>query len=300
MNLPGEVKNIQGRIVKGIGGFYYVEAEETIYECKARGVFRKRGTTPLAGDWVQICIDNDTGTIEEIFPRKNMLVRPPCANIDQMFLVTSICNPSPNLLVLDKMIAVAEDQEMEPILVISKTDLQSADELEQIYQKAGIQVITVSSVSGQGIAQIKMLLKDKISVFTGNSGVGKSSLLNCISPEFRQETGIISSKLGRGKHTTRQVELLKLPCGGYVADTPGFSTMDMERYNIVKKEHLQYCFREMKPYITQCKFSSCSHTCEKGCAVLRAVEQGEITQSRHNSYTAMYEQVKDKKEWERK
>ena len=290
----------QGRILKGIGGFYYVEAEETIYECKARGVFRKRGTTPLAGDWVQICIDNDTGTIEEIFPRKNMLVRPPCANIDQMFLVTSICNPSPNLLVLDKMIAVAEDQEMEPILVISKTDLQSADELEQIYQKAGIQVITVSSVSGQGIAQIKMLLKDTISVFTGNSGVGKSSLLNCISPEFRQETGIISSKLGRGKHTTRQVELLKLPCGGYVADTPGFSTMDMERYNIVKKEHLQYCFREMKPYITQCKFSSCSHTCEKGCAVLQAVERGEIAQSRHNSYAAMYEQVKDKKEWERK
>ena len=290
----------QGRILKGIGGFYYVEAEQTIYECKARGVFRKRGTTPLAGDWVQICIDNNTGTIEEIFPRKNMLVRPPCANIDQMFLVTSVCDPSPNLLVLDKMIAVAEDQEMEPILVISKTDLQSPHELENIYRKVGIQVIEVSSVSGQGIAQIKMLLKDKISVFTGNSGVGKSSLLNCISPELRQETGIISSKLGRGKHTTRQVELLKLPCGGYVADTPGFSTMDMERYNIVKKEHLQYCFREMKPYITQCKFSSCSHTCEKGCAVLRAVEQGEITQSRHNSYTAMYEQVKDKKEWERK
>ena len=290
----------QGRILKGIGGFYYVEAEQTIYECKARGVFRKRGTTPLAGDWVQICIDKNTGTIEEIFPRKNMLVRPPCANIDQMFLVTSVCDPSPNLLVLDKMIAVAEDQEMEPILVISKTDLQSPHELENIYRKVGIQVIEVSSVSGQGIAQIKMLLKDKISVFTGNSGVGKSSLLNCISPEFRQETGIISSKLGRGKHTTRQVELLKLPCGGYVADTPGFSTMDMERYNIVKKEHLQYCFREMKPYITQCKFSSCSHTCEKGCAVLRAVEQGEITQSRHNSYTAMYEQVKDKKEWERK
>lgn len=290
----------QGRILKGIGGFYYVEAEQTIYECKARGVFRKRGTTPLAGDWVQICIDNNTGTIEEIFPRKNMLVRPPCANIDQMFLVTSVCDPSPNLLVLDKMIAVAEDQEMEPILVISKTDLQSPHELENIYRKVGIQVIEVSSVSGQGIAQIKTLLKDKISVFTGNSGVGKSSLLNCISPEFRQETGIISSKLGRGKHTTRQVELLKLPCGGYVADTPGFSTMDMERYNIVKKEHLQYCFREMKPYITQCKFSSCSHTCEKGCAVLRAVEQGEITQSRHNSYTAMYEQVKDKKEWERK
>ena len=290
----------QGRILKGIGGFYYVEAEQTIYECKARGVFRKRGTTPLAGDWVQICIDNNTGTIEEIFPRKNMLVRPPCANIDQMFLVTSVCDPSPNLLVLDKMIAVAEDQEMEPILVISKTDLQSPHELENIYRKVGIQVIEVSSVSGQGIAQIKMLLKDKISVFTGNSGVGKSSLLNCISPEFRQETGLISSKLGRGKHTTRQVELLKLPCGGYVADTPGFSTMDMERYNIVKKEHLQYCFREMKPYITQCKFSSCSHTCEKGCAVLRAVEQGEITQSRHNSYTAMYEQVKDKKEWERK
>ena len=153
----------QGRILKGIGGFYDVEAEETVYECKARGVFRKRGTTPLAGDWVQICIDNDTGTIEEIFPRKNMLVRPPCANIDQMFLVTSVCDPSPNLLVLDKMIAVAEDQEMEPILVISKTDLQSPHELENIYRKVGIQVIGVSSVSGQGIEQIKMLFCNTLS-----------------------------------------------------------------------------------------------------------------------------------------
>ena len=183
----------QGRILKGIGGFYYVEAEQTTYECKARGVFRKRGTTPLAGDWVQICIDNDTGTIEEIFPRKNMLVRPPCANIDQMFLVASVCDPSPNLLVLDKMIAVAEDQEMEPILVISKTDLQSADELEHIYQKAGIQVITVSSVSGQGIERIKMLLTDKISVFTGNSGVNHlCSIASVLNFSRKQESSVQS------------------------------------------------------------------------------------------------------------
>ena len=151
----------KGCILKGIGGFYYVEAENEIYECKARGVFRKRGTTPLAGDWVQISIeDNDTCTIEEILPRKNMLVRPPCANIDQLFLVTSICDPAPNLLILDKMIAVAEDQEMEPILVISKTDLQSADELVNIYKKVGLTVVIVSSVNGEGIEQIKSLLKE--------------------------------------------------------------------------------------------------------------------------------------------
>ena len=290
----------QGRILKGIGGFYYVEAEGMIYECKARGVFRRRGTTPLAGDWVQISADRDTGAIEEIFPRKNMLVRPPCANIDQMLLVASVCDPSPNLLVLDKMIAVAEDQGIEPVLVISKADLQPADTLMSIYQTVGIQAVAVSSVSGCGIGRIKELLAGKISVFTGNSGVGKSTLLNSISPHFRQETGDISAKLGRGKHTTRQVELLKLPGGGYAADTPGFATMDMERYNIVKKEHLQDCFREMEPYIGQCWFSSCSHTCEKDCAVLEAVQRGKIARSRHESYKIMYEQVKDKKEWERK
>ncbi len=291
----------QGRIRKGIGGFYYVEAEDEIYECRARGVFRKRGTTPLAGDWVQIMIaDNDSCTIEEVKPRKNMLIRPPCANIDQLFLVISVCSPAPNLLILDKMLAVAEDQSIEPILVISKTDLQSACALSTVYEKVGFQVICTSSVNGAGIAQIKSLLTDKISVFIGNSGVGKSSLLNCIAPDFQQKTGDISQKLGRGRHTTRQVELLKLPCGGYVADTPGFSTMDMERYHIAKKEHLQYCFREMEAYRNQCKFTSCSHTCEKGCAVLEAVARGDIAQSRHNSYVAMYEQVKDKKEWEQK
>lgn len=291
----------QGRILKGIGGFYYVEAENNIYECKARGVFRKRGTTPFAGDWVQISLaGNESCTIEEVMPRKNMLVRPPCANIDQLFLVTSVCDPAPNLLVLDKMIAVAEDQSMEPILVISKTDLQPADALSAIYEKAGFQVICVSSVNGAGIEQIKLLLTGKISVFIGNSGVGKSTLLNSISPHFQQETGVISQKLGRGRHTTRQVELLKLPCGGYVADTPGFSTMDIERYHIINKEHLQYCFREMKPYIHQCQFTSCSHTCEKGCVILEAVKQGDIVQSRHNSYLAMYDQVKDRKEWEKK
>ncbi len=276
-----------------------MEAGESVYECKARGIFRQKGTPPVAGDWVEISVDAaGVGIIEEILPRKNVLVRPPCANVDQMLLVVSVCEPAPNLLVLDKMTAVAQNRQITPILVITKTDLQSPAELEEIYRKAGIPVIAASLVSGAGIAQIKERLTGRVSVFTGNSGVGKSSLLNCIHSGFCRETGTVSAKLGRGRHTTRQVEFLKLPFGGYAADTPGFSTMDMERYNLVEKQNLQYCFPEMQPYLTKCRFSSCSHTCEKDCAVLNAVQQGEIAPSRHRNYVTMYEQVKDKKQWE--
>lgn len=292
---------INGTIIKGIGGFYYVEAADTLYECKARGVFRKNKVTPFVGDRVTVSLEKDgTGTIEEIFPRKNSLVRPPVANIDQLVIVVSICDPSPSTLVIDKTIAAAEDKGIEPVIVISKSDLKDCQWLNDIYQTTGIPLLTISSATGEGVEEVEKLLKGKISAFTGNSGVGKSSLLNRIDSRFHLQTGEISQKLGRGRHTTRQVEFLKLGENTYVADTPGFSSISVERYDLVKKENLQYCFREFEPYLNQCKFVSCSHTCEKGCAVLKAVEEGTISKSRHESYVAMYNEVKDLKEWNMK
>lgn len=292
---------INGLIIKGIGGFYYVEAAGAVYECKARGVFRKNKITPLAGDHVIISTKEDgTGTIEEILPRRNFLVRPPVSNIDQLIVVVSVCEPSPNTMIIDKTIAAAEDKKIEPVLVFSKTDLQDARELCDIYGKTGIPYYMISSVTGKGIDKVRELLRGKVTAFTGNSGVGKSSLLNCIDERLNLPTGEISQKLGRGKHTTRQVELIKLDEGSYVADTPGFSSIQMERYDIVNKDNLKYCFREFAPYLNLCKFASCSHTCEKGCAVIQAVEEGLISKSRHDNYVSMYNEVKDLKEWNMK
>ncbi len=293
-----EVK--QGLLLQGIGGFYYVEAEDTVYECKARGSFRKTKQKPLAGDRVSILLEDGGNTVTEIAERKNSLIRPPVANIDQLFIISSVCDPSPNLLILDKMIAVAEDKGIEPVVVFSKTDLKDYKAYAAAYEKAGIPVIAVSLETEDGLDQIRARLAGKISAFAGNTGVGKSTLLNRISDKFQQETGEISQKLGRGRHTTRSVELLKLDCGGYVADTPGFSTVDIERYDMVKKDNLQFAFREFDPYLNQCKFQSCAHIGEKGCAVCAAVAEGEIPKSRHESYVAMYNEVKDIKEWQLK
>lgn len=293
-------KEIRGRIIKAIGGFYYVEAAGTVYECRARGVFRKKNMSPLVGDLVTaVVLEDGTGTVSEITRRKNQLVRPPIANLDQLILVVSICDPAPSTLVIDKMIAAAEEQGIEPVLVVSKTDLQDAGWLRAIYEKAGIPFYAVSSVTGEGVEAVRPLLQGKITAFTGNTGAGKSSLLNCIDPAFGLATGEISQKLGRGRHTTRHVELLPVE-GGYVADTPGFSFIQIERYNMVKKEDLQFCFREFAPYLQSCRFVSCSHVKEKGCAVLEAVEKGQISPSRHESYVAMYNEVKDIKEWQLK
>lgn len=292
---------IEGLILKGIGGFYYVETPEQIYECHARGIFRKKGMTPLAGDHVKICVSQDgTGSVEEILPRRNHLARPPVANIDQLVIVVSTCEPSPNHLVIDRMIAGAEAAGIEPVLAISKVDLQDADTLSDIYKRAGIRLFCVSSVTGGGVQEVEKILADKITAFTGNSGVGKSTLLNNMFQGFHLQTGEISMKLGRGRHTTRQVELLKLESGGYVIDTPGFSSLESDSFGAVTKENLPYCFREFVPYLNQCRFTSCSHTCEKGCAVIQAVEDGMISKSRHESYTEMYREMKEVKEWQKK
>ncbi len=289
---------LDGLIRKGIGGFYYVETPDGIEECHARGIFRKKGLTPLAGDHVKIRVSQDgTGEIEEIMPRRNSLLRPPVANIDQLVIVVSTCEPVPNSLVIDRMTAEAEAVGVEPVLVISKADLQSAEPLSKIYGKAGIRLFCVSSVSGEGVAETEKIFSGKVTALTGNSGVGKSTLLNSMFHGLSLQTGEISHKLGRGRHTTRQVELLKLKDGGYVIDTPGFSSLNADFFRAVTKENLPYCFREFLPYLGHCRFTSCTHTCETGCAVLEAVHEGKISLSRHKSYVEFFREMKEKKSW---
>ncbi len=290
----------KGIIVKGIGGFYYVESANVIYECKARGSFRKQGISPLVGDKVEFSInDKAENTIEKICDRKNQLVRPPLANIDTLFIVASIVDPKLNTLIIDKLIAIAEYKNIEPIIVITKTDLD--DDYQKyidIYRNAGFKVI-ISNPSNDGAKEVLDLLEGKISAFTGNTGVGKSTLLNIICPELNLQTGETSKKLGRGKHTTRHCELFKVN-GGYIADTPGFSSIDFEKCEKIYKDDLPHCFREFDDYLGCCKFTSCSHTADKGCAVVNAVNEGAISKSRHDSYISMYNDIKDIKEWEKK
>lgn len=292
---------LNGIIIKITGGFYYVEANSCIYECKARGIFRKRGNSPLAGDRVEISVPDDDSycSIDSIEKRKNSLVRPALANLDTLVIVSSVVEPTVNTYIIDKMICAAVDKGIEPIVVFSKTDLKSCDDYLEIYRKSGIKAIEYSSVTNKGLDEIKDLLNGKISAFSGNTGVGKSTLLNALFPQLELKTGEISDKLGRGKHTTRTVELFKC-FGGYVADTPGFSTVDLDRYEIIKKDELQHCFPEFEDYIGECKFTSCAHICEKGCAVIEAVENGLISKSRHENYVRMYNEVKDLKDWQLK
>ena len=287
-----------GVILKGIGGFYYVLSEDMVLECKARGIFRKEKKTPLVGDRVLVSTGDvpEQGMIESILERKNSLIRPPVTNLDRLFIVASSVEPNLNLFLIDKMVAIAEDKGIEPVVVFTKTDLRAVKDAEQIYRNAGIRVLSVSPES-PGTAELLNLLQGCQSAFTGNSGVGKSTLLNRLLPMLQQETGDISKKLGRGRHTTRQVELFAVPGGGFVADTPGFSSLDIDRCEKIKKENLEFCFREFAPYLTQCKFASCTHRREHGCSVLNAVQRGEIAASRHQSYCALYEEVKDVKEW---
>lgn len=288
---------LNGKILKGIGGFYYIETADAVYECKARGVFRKQKITPLVGDDVTITIrSNGENTIDSIHPRKNFLVRPPVANIEQLFILSAACNPSPNLFLIDKMTAIAINKGIEPIIVFTKSDLMDLSELEKIYKNAGFKTVCVSSVAKDGIDTVKEWISGKVSAFTGNSGVGKSTLLNSICEGLNLDTGEISEKLGRGRHTTRAVELYKV-CDGYVADTPGFSSFDIEKNESVALEDIQYCFPEFQPYLGKCKFVSCSHTVDKGCAVLEALSDGKIEKTRHESYKAMYSDAKELKKW---
>ncbi len=289
---------MEGKILKGIGGFYYVKTDNDIVTCRARGLFRKEKITPLVGDMVKITdAGDDEGYVTEIMPRKNSLVRPPISNVDKLFIVVSTISPKPNMLLIDKSIALAEVKDIEPILVVTKLDLENNDDILEMYKSIGIKTFEIFGDNGVDRADILAELEGNISAFTGNSGVGKSTLLNSIMPNLELQTGETSKKLGRGKHTTRHVELYEVN-GGYVADTPGFATMDFVKFEMMEASEIQYGFREFDDYRDKCKFNSCTHTVEKGCAVLEAVKNSEILRSRIDSYIAMYNEVKDVKKWQ--
>lgn len=289
---------VEGIILKGIGGFYYVDTAEGLIECKARGKFRLKTGKPVIGDRVEIEIQPDgTGYMMSIAERRNQLMRPAVANLDQLVVVCAAAPPRTDPFLIDKVTAIAEHKEMDVLIVINKTDIDSGDELFRVYTQAGFTVLRVSAETGAGVDELKAHLKGKTSAFAGNSGVGKSSLLNRIDSRFALKVGAISQKIERGRHTTRHVELMKLEDGGYIADTPGFSAFNLEQMDLVLKNDLQYTFREFAPYLNQCRFTGCAHVKEKGCAVIAAVEAGKISKERHESYCRLYDSVKDIKEW---
>ncbi len=291
----------KGRILKSLSGFYYVETGNGILTCKARGKFRKQGITPLVGDKVEYTkTDEETGTIEAVLERKNAFIRPPIANIEQMVIFASEAIPATDPFLIDRIIVIAENKKCEPVICINKTDLEPGDDLYRIYKNTGITVIRTSAVDGRGVEELKQVISGKVCAFTGNSGVGKSSILNMLEPGFNLRVGEVSSRLGRGRHTTRHVELFKLSCGAIVADTPGFSSFDTERMEFIRPEDVQKGFREFEKYAGECRFMDCAHIAEPGCAVLEAVCGGKIDPMRHKSYVRLYEQAKSVKEWEMK
>lgn len=287
----------KGILIKAIAGFYYIEAGSYVFECKARGVFRKQNITPVVGDTVLFtALDEKNGILESILPRKNCLIRPPISNIDRLFIVSAQNTPAPSALMIDRLTAIAAQNDIEPIIVFNKSDMGDLSRWKDIYTRSGFKTIVTSVKTGQGCDEISELLNGKISAFTGNSGVGKSSILNYILPQLNLKTGEVSEKLGRGRHTTRHIELYKA-FGGYVADTPGFSSLDIERAMPLKKEDLAFDFPDFSNYLGKCKFTSCTHTGEKGCAVFRAAEDGNICPSRLKSYCMLYNEIKDIKQW---
>ena len=289
-----------GRIIRSISGFYDVQTEQGVVTCRARGVLRKEGNSPLTGDLVEISVERDKGMVERILPRRNSFVRPAVANIDALVVFAANVNPVTEPFLIDRVAAIAGDQQVPVILCINKCDLDPAVDLERIYRHAGFDVICTSAQTGEGVEELRRLITGKLTAFTGNSGVGKSSILNCLAPDLALTTGEVSEKLGRGRHTTRHVELYPLGDDTYVADTPGFSSFDTDQMEVILKENLQYAFPDFGDCIGSCQFRDCTHRKEPGCAVTAAVAAGEIEATRYDSYLRLYEKASQIKVWELK
>ena len=289
-----------GRIVRSISGFYDVQTPGKLISCRARGILRKNGESPLTGDLVQISVEKGKGMVEKILPRRNSFVRPAVANIDALVVFAANVNPVTEPFLIDRVAAIAGDQEVQVVLCVNKCDLDPAIDLVRIYTNAGFSVICTSAETGEGVEELRNLIRGKLVAFTGNSGVGKSSILNRLAPELNLATGEVSEKLGRGRHTTRHVELYDLGEETYVMDTPGFSSFDTDQMDVILKENLQYAFPDFGRYVGSCQFHDCSHRKEPGCAVTEALEKGEIEPTRYDSYLRLYEKAAQIKLWELK
>lgn len=289
----------EGRIQKALSGFYYVDTGDGLVTCRARGRFRKEGISPLVGDRVEIRdLGGGEGFVERICPRKNLFTRPAVANVDQLVVIASAAIPRTDPFLIDRVAAIAALKGCRVILLLNKCDLDRADELYDLYRAAGFPVLRVSAETGEGIEELKPLISGKLSAFTGNSGVGKSSILNALDPDVHILVGEVSQALGRGRHTTRHVELYRLSCGAEVVDSPGFSSFETDELNLELKRRLPETFLEFAPYLDGCRFVGCSHTREKGCAVLEALHRGDIQESRHKSYLRLYEELKPLQDWQ--
>ena len=288
----------KGLLLCSSGGLFRVLCEDgSEVGCTARGALRKKGQSPVAGDWVNF--SKEEAVIQEILPRKNSLIRPPCANMDLLVLVISTTDPTPNVRVLDQLLVIAAKAEMQPVLVFTKGDLKEDPELMTLYRQAGYAVFSVNSLLGEGVEPLRAFLAGKTALMLGNSGVGKSTLLNALMPGLDLATGETSKKLGRGRHTTRCVTMYPFE-GGFLADTPGFSTVDLLQYGLDDEEQLADAFLEFLPHLGNCRFADCAHIKEPGCAICAAVEAGEIAPSRHESYVAFYEELSKIQKWEKK
>ena len=293
-------KTCTGRIIRSLSGFYEVRTSDATVTCRARGSLRRGNTSPLTGDMVEVSVEKGKGMVEKILPRRNQFVRPAVANVDALVVFAANTNPVTEPFLIDRVAAIAGDQEVEVILCVNKCDLDPAEDLIRIYNRAGFRVIPTSAETGEGVEQLRDLIRGKLVAFTGNSGVGKSSILNRLCPELKLPTGEVSEKLGRGRHTTRHVELYDLGDETYVADTPGFSSFDTDQMDVILKENLQYAFPDFREHIGSCQFRDCTHRKEPGCAVTAALAAGEIEQTRYDSYLRLYEKASQIKEWELK
>ena len=293
-------KESEGRIIRSLSGFYEVRTSTGTVTCRARGSLRRGALIPLTGDLVSISIERGKGMVERILPRRNSFVRPAVANVDALVVFAANVNPVTEPFLIDRVAAIAGFQEVPVYLVVNKCDLDPARELIRIYTHAGFPVIAASAETGEGVGQLWELIRGKLVAFTGNSGVGKSSILNRLCPALQLPTGEVSEKLGRGRHTTRHVELYDLGEETYVADTPGFSSFDTDQMDVMLKENLQYAFPDFGPYIGDCQFHDCSHRKEPGCAVRAALDAGAIEPTRYDSYLRLYEKASQVKLWELK